>query len=222
MNKRSERIQLHVAASGTAGLVFLLFLTSQLSGGSNAGRLFPEPLLILGLLGVPVCGLYFLISLVALFVSRNNPDDPPLGKVDRRVQINASELQQFLKRTPLEIGSTDDHRYVLANGTLIKIPKHAGTSAVALQPRQTQIVQVLLLEHGLIVREDYVKFAGSNLYLVDHDLGEVWTAELPSSTDIYANTVTQTADGLSCSTWEGWTCLVSPQTGTILSCTFVK
>ena len=73
-----------------------------------------------------------------------------------------------------------------------------------------------------MIREDYYKFKGSNVYLVDYDLREVWVAELPSSSDAYANPVSQKKDGLSCGSWESWTCLLSVATGKILSKEFTK
>ena len=121
-----------------------------------------------------------------------------------------------------DVYSALDHRYILADGTLKKVAKLDGQVVAVLRPKQTQIVQIEPIKEGIAVREDYHHFKGSNVYLVDYDLKEVWIADLPSSSDSYANPVSQKKGGLSCGSWESWTCLLDIKTGKILSKEFTK
>lgn len=88
-----------------------------------------------------------------------------------------------------------------------EITKHGGLRAV--DPRTggilaerpaagTSIVQLLSLGAGVVVREDYCHHPRgvSNVYCVDADLREVWSAELPSASDAYANPITLAQNAL--------------------------
>jgi len=123
---------------------------------------------------------------------------------------------------PSDVHSALDFRYVLADGVLKKITQLDGHVVAVLQPKQTQIVQVEPIEEGIVIREDYYKFEGSNVYLVDYDFRELWVAQLPSDSDSFANPVSRVRDGLSCGSWESWTCLLSTKTGKIISKEFTK
>ena len=52
--------------------VFFLVFRSQLGGGPNVGGVFPAPLLILGLLGMPAAGIFALVSAIQVFIYRND------------------------------------------------------------------------------------------------------------------------------------------------------
>ena len=123
---------------------------------------------------------------------------------------------------PSDIHSALDFRFVLADGVLKKTAKLDGQVVAARRPKQTQIVQVEPIEEGIVVREDYFRFEGSNVYLVDYDFRELWVAQLPSDSDSFANPVSRVPGGLSCGSWEGWRCLLSTKTGKIISKEFTK
>ena len=120
------------------------------------------------------------------------------------------------------INSPLDYRFVLADGILKKIAKLDEQVVAVLRPKQTQIVQVEPIEDGIVIREDYYKFEGSNVYLVDYNFRELWVAQLPSDSDSYANPVSRVRGGLSCGSWESWQCLLSTKTGKIISKEFTK
>jgi hypothetical protein len=122
----------------------------------------------------------------------------------------------------LDVYSALKYRYVLADGLLKKIAKLDEAVVCVLRPRQTQFVQFEPIEEGIVVREDYYRFKGSNLYLVDYDLRDLWTAELPSSSDVFANPVSRVSGGLSCGSWESWQCLLSIKSGKLISKEFTK
>jgi len=46
-------------------------------------------------------------------------------------------------------------------------------------------MQIEPIKEGIVIREDYYKFVGSNVYLVNYNLRELWSAELPSDSDVY-------------------------------------
>ena len=77
MSKRYEKAQSRLAISVVAGFIFFVMFASQLGGGPNTGGVFPAPLLIGGLLGLPVCALFFLVSLIQVFLYRNDRPDVP-------------------------------------------------------------------------------------------------------------------------------------------------
>lgn len=85
------------------------------------------------------------------------------------------------------------------------------------RPVGTHIVQLLPLGERLIVLEDYYRFpqGTSNLYCLDATLSPVWSAELPGHADTYTNPVIPTEAGLKCTSWEGFSCTVDPDTGRI-------
>ena len=64
-----------------AGL--LLLFASRLGGGANTGGVFPAPLLIIGLLGLPVGGIFFLVSVVQVILARREGSKPE-GKEEHR------------------------------------------------------------------------------------------------------------------------------------------
>lgn len=63
-----SRAKTRLAISVAAFVVFLVTFMSQLGGGANTGGVFPEPLLILGLLGMPVAAVFVVVSAVQLFL----------------------------------------------------------------------------------------------------------------------------------------------------------
>jgi hypothetical protein len=54
------------------------------------------------------------------------------------------------------------------------------------------------------------------------NLNVVWSAELPAETDTYANSVIDEGATLSCSSWEGVTATIDPETGQIIRKVFTK
>lgn len=115
-----------------------------------------------------------------------------------------------------------DFRYELSGGVLRKVLKIDEGIVAVLRPRQTAIVQVEPIENGIVVREDYNGFKGSNVYLVDYDLREQWTAQLPAELDSYSGQVIRAADAIECTTWNGWKCRLSAGKGELIGKGFVK
>ena len=110
-----------------------------------------------------------------------------------------------------------DVRYELSEGRVNGID--ATERLVAeWQPIGTAVVQLLALGMDVVLREDYYRFppGRSNVYCLDPSFSLKWSAELPSITDVYANTV-QLLDGLLvCASWEGETCWLDPRSGVIV------
>jgi hypothetical protein len=53
-----------------AFVLFALLFASQLKGhGSNTGGVFPAPILLIGLIGMPVAGLFVLVFGIAALIS---------------------------------------------------------------------------------------------------------------------------------------------------------
>jgi hypothetical protein len=116
------------------------------------------------------------------------------------------------------------YRFIVEDGAVAKVDVSTEAIVARLAPAGTRVVQLLPKGGNLIVREDYYHFpeGASNLYCLDHDLQLLWTAELPSATDVYANEVIDRGDALECASWDGFTCLLSPETGQILRKVFTK
>jgi hypothetical protein len=72
MSVRYDKAQRRMVISLIAGGLFFVMLASQLGGGANTGGVFPAPLLIVGLLGLPVCLLVFLVSVIQVFLYRRD------------------------------------------------------------------------------------------------------------------------------------------------------
>lgn len=121
-----------------------------------------------------------------------------------------------------DVYSALDFRYVLADGVLKKVAQLDGSVVAVLRPKQTSIVQIEPIEEGIVIREDYYKFEGSNVYLVDYSFRELWIAQLPADSDAFANPVSRVQGGLSCGSWKSWQCLLSTKTGQIISKEFTK
>jgi hypothetical protein len=117
-----------------------------------------------------------------------------------------------------------DSRLEVRDGAVCKIDALTGAVIARHAPEATQVVQVLSKGNCLIIREDYYHFpeGRSNLICLDHDLRRLWTAELPSARDVYANPVIDRGDVLECGTWEGFTCVIDPKTGQIVRKAFTK
>jgi hypothetical protein len=86
------------------------------------------------------------------------------------------------------------------------------------------VTQVLSKGNRLIIREDSYRFpqGHSNVYCLNQELELLWTAELPSPTDVYANAVIDRGISLECASWEGWDCVLDPETGKIIRKAFTK
>jgi len=119
-----------------------------------------------------------------------------------------------------------DFQFKLDGQRLAKVRAASlGVDAVALhEPLGTRIVQFLAIESGVVVREEYLGFppGDSNLYCLDSNLKVVWTAELPMDGDAYANPFFVTLEGITCTSWNGVTCVLDPTTGRIRSSSFTK
>jgi len=89
----------------------------------------------------------------------------------------------------------------------------------------TSIVQVVQIGAYLIVREDYYHFprGRSNVYCIDAHMRQLWEAELPSTSDVYANPIVVCGeDEFSVASWEGCTCWIDATTGKIRRSEFTK
>jgi hypothetical protein len=117
-----------------------------------------------------------------------------------------------------------DYRFEVRDGAVCKVDVSTGAVTARRGPEATQVVQILPTEARLIVREDYYRFpeGQSNLYCLDHDLRRLWTAELPSAGDAYANPVLDRGVVLECGSWGGFTCEIDPGTGQIVRKAFTK
>lgn len=122
--------------------------------------------------------------------------------------------------SPLQVS----HLFELQDGCLCKVETATGKAIARQRPIGTSIVQVLPIGSNIVVREDYYQFprGQSNVYCVTEDFEPVWSAELPWQNDVYANPVIATPDGLSCASWDGMSCTLSPETGRILKKVFTK
>jgi outer membrane protein assembly factor BamB len=88
------------------------------------------------------------------------------------------------------------------------------------RPVGTSIVQLLPLGQRVLVREDYYQFprGSSNVYCLDADFQQIWSAELPDQSDVYV----RIDSGPSCSSWNGFYCTIDPDTGRIIKKEFTK
>ena len=84
---------------------------------------------------------------------------------------------------------------------------------VEFRPRQTTIVEVHDCGGVSVIRENYMKFNGSNVYAIDENLRVVWEAQLPHPSDIFANILVPADGGFETSTWNGIRCLIDVKTG---------
>ena len=87
--------------------------------------------------------------------------------------------------------------------------------------KQTSIAQVEIIGRLLIVREDYYKYTGSNIYALEENLTEVWTAELPHDSDSFVGLAIE-GTCLSCHTWNGFKYKIDASTGKIVDKLFTK
>jgi len=117
-----------------------------------------------------------------------------------------------------------DYRFELRGGAVCKVNASTGAVIARHAPEATQVVQLLPTGGGSIVQEDYYRFpeGRSNLYCLDHDLRRLWTAELPSAGDAYANPVLDRGEVLERASWGGFTCAIDPGTGQIVRKAFTK
>ena len=72
MYTRNEKALGWLATSVVAFIIFFALFRSQLGGGANTGGVFPAPILIVGLLGMPVSGICVLVFAVRSFLSRKD------------------------------------------------------------------------------------------------------------------------------------------------------
>ena len=105
------------------------------------------------------------------------------------------------------------------NGELVLQTEKGST---VFKPQQTSIAQAYLLDDKIIIREEYYKFVGSNLYAIDLNLNILWRAELPSSDDIYVNDFRVKDSLISCSSWNGVACSIDQQSGKIIEKSITK
>lgn len=82
-------------------------------------------------------------------------------------------------------------------------------------PRQTRIEESLDFKNVCVVREGYIGFTGSNVYALNEDLDIIWEAELPHSSDIFANVLIKKDNCIETTTWNGVHCLIDILTGKI-------
>lgn len=82
-------------------------------------------------------------------------------------------------------------------------------------PRQTNIEESLDFKSVCVVREGYMGFNGSNVYAINEDLEVVWEAELPHSSDVFANILIKISDGVETTTWNGVHCRIDVLTGKV-------
>jgi hypothetical protein len=80
-------------------------------------------------------------------------------------------------------------------------------------PRQTRIVESHDCGSFCVVRESYMGFKGSNVYAIDDNLQVIWEAELPHSSDIFANILIEIENGFETTTWNGIFCHINLYTG---------
>ena len=86
MKTRRERAVNRLVGSIFALGVFFLIFRSQLGGGPNVGGVFPAPLLIVGLLGMPVAAVFVIVSALQVFLYRKDglkkkaPNQPAPGQ----------------------------------------------------------------------------------------------------------------------------------------------
>jgi hypothetical protein len=73
MTTRYDKAFTRLFLSVIGGDFFGVMFASQLGGGPNTGGVFPAPLLIFGLLGMPVAAILFIVSAIQVFVYRKDP-----------------------------------------------------------------------------------------------------------------------------------------------------
>jgi len=72
MSARHDKAVGRLIASVVMFGVFFLMLIIQLGGGSNVDGVFPEPLFIVAVIGLPPSAFLFIVSGVQTFLSRND------------------------------------------------------------------------------------------------------------------------------------------------------
>lgn len=117
-----------------------------------------------------------------------------------------------------------DYRFEILDGSLCKIDPSTGRVVARHFPIGTSVVQVLPYARNIIVMENYREFPSgqSNVYCLTENFELVWSAELPSAYDVYANSIEATPTGLQCASWDCCDCTLYPQTGRILKKVFTK
>jgi hypothetical protein len=116
------------------------------------------------------------------------------------------------------------NEFEIREGCLLKLHPESAEPIAIHEPFATKVVQCAPIGDRVVVREDYYCFprGQSNVYCLDENFRLIWKAELPSSTDVYANPVLVTDAGLVCASWEGDTCTLDGETGRIRSRVFTK
>ena len=72
MSTQYDRALSRLIVSVVACGVFIVMFVSQLGGGSNTGGVFAAPLLIIGLLGLLLSVIFFIVSAIQAFLYRND------------------------------------------------------------------------------------------------------------------------------------------------------
>lgn len=94
-----------------------------------------------------------------------------------------------------------------------------------LTPRHTKIVEQIATPLGVLIREDYFGFPGteSNIYMVD-PAGQVrWFAERAMGSDAFANPIHELSDtAFKCASWNGFTCEIDLKTGKLINAVFSR
>lgn len=113
---------------------------------------------------------------------------------------------------------------ITPDGGVRALDGETGTVLATRPASGTTVVQLLPLGSGVVVRENYYHYprATSNLYYLDATLREVWRAERPAASDVYANPVSLQDGRLNCSTWECWDCEIDPTSGRLIRKLFTK
>jgi hypothetical protein len=96
-----------------------------------------------------------------------------------------------------------------------------GTSGKTWSALQTKIVQVEEINKLTIIREDYYDFKGSNVYALDENFKQVWTAELHHSSDVFVGFRIDNGN-LMCQTWNGFACEIDVKNGRFMGKKFTK
>ena len=122
--------------------------------------------------------------------------------------------------------SNGDYVFVGISNKLLKIDFVNGKIINEAIVSNTTIDQIIIYNKRLLVKSEYYKFQRdripSNIVCLDFELNTIWYAELPTSNDIYANSIIINNGNIESGTWESWNCKLDINTGKINSKTFTK
>jgi hypothetical protein len=81
MSEEHDRATSRLGIAAIVLCVFVVMFVSQLGGGPNTGGVFPVPLLVIGLLGMPISGIFVIFYAYEFFSLRK---DEAKNKKDRK------------------------------------------------------------------------------------------------------------------------------------------